>query len=58
MISSAGFGLVAKLQENCGSDCINTFSGARLRANEMETKAGEAAFDEQILEQLLSLKVS
>ncbi len=37
MISSAGNGLVAKLQEKCGSDCINTFSGARLRANGMGT---------------------
>lgn len=37
MISSAGSGLVAKLQEQCGSDCINTFSGARLRANGMGT---------------------
>jgi predicted TIM-barrel enzyme len=37
MISSAGSGLVAKLQEKAGSDCINTFSGARLRANGMGT---------------------
>ncbi|MCP5536377.1 MAG: phosphoenolpyruvate hydrolase family protein [Akkermansiaceae bacterium] len=37
MISSAGSGLVAKLQEQCGTDCINTFSGARLRANGMGT---------------------
>ena len=37
MISSAGSGLVAKLQEVAGSDCINTFSGARLRANGMGT---------------------
>jgi len=37
MISSAGSGLVAKLQEEAGSDCINTFSGARLRANGMGT---------------------
>jgi predicted TIM-barrel enzyme len=37
MISSAGSGLVAKLQEKCGTDCINTFSGARLRANGMGT---------------------
>lgn len=37
MISSAGSGLVAKLQEICGTDCINTFSGARLRANGMGT---------------------
>lgn len=35
MISSAGSGLVAKLQEAAGTDCINTFSGARLRANGM-----------------------
>jgi predicted TIM-barrel enzyme len=33
MISSAGSGLVAKLLEESGVDCINTFSGARLRAN-------------------------
>ncbi len=33
MISSAGSGLVAKLLEQTGVDCINTFSGARLRAN-------------------------
>ena len=37
MISSAGSGLVAKLQEAAGSDCINTVSGARLRANGMGT---------------------
>lgn len=37
MISSAGSGLVAKLQEQCGTDCINTFSGARLRSNGMGT---------------------
>lgn len=37
MISSAGSGLIAKLQEICGTDCINTFSGARLRANGMGT---------------------
>ena len=37
MISSAGSGLVAQLQEAAGSDCINTFSGARLRANGMGT---------------------
>ena len=37
MISSAGSGLVAKLLENAGTDCINTFSGARLRANGMGT---------------------
>ena len=39
MISSAGSGLVAKLQEEAGTDCINTFSGARLRANGMGTMA-------------------
>jgi len=37
MISSAGSGLVAKLLEKAGTDCINTFSGARLRANGMGT---------------------
>jgi predicted TIM-barrel enzyme len=37
MISSAGSGLVAKLLERAGTDCINTFSGARLRANGMGT---------------------
>lgn len=37
MISSAGSGLVAKIQEQAGTDCINTFSGARLRANGMGT---------------------
>ncbi len=37
MISSAGSGLVAKIQEASGTDCINTFSGARLRANGMGT---------------------
>ena len=37
MISSAGSGLVAKLLEDAGTDCINTFSGARLRANGMGT---------------------
>jgi predicted TIM-barrel enzyme len=37
MISSAGSGLVAKLLERSGTDCINTFSGARLRANGMGT---------------------
>jgi len=37
MISSAGSGLVAKLLEQAGVDCINTFSGARLRANGMGT---------------------
>jgi len=37
LISSAGSGLVAKLLEQAGADCINTFSGARLRANGMGT---------------------
>ena len=37
MISSAGCGLVAKLLEAQGADCVNTFSGARLRANGMGT---------------------
>lgn len=36
-IASAGSGLVAKLLERAGADCINTFSGARLRANGMGT---------------------
>jgi predicted TIM-barrel enzyme len=39
MIASAGSGLVAKLLEEAGVDCINTFSGARLRANGMGTMA-------------------
>ena len=37
LISSAGSGLVAKLLEEAGVDCINTFSGARLRSNGMGT---------------------
>jgi predicted TIM-barrel enzyme len=37
LISSAGSGLVAQLLEKAGADCINTFSGARLRANGMGT---------------------
>ncbi len=37
MIASAGSGLVAKLLEQSGVDCVNTFSGARLRANGMGT---------------------
>jgi len=37
MIASAGSGLVAKILEEKGVDCINTFSGARLRANGMGT---------------------
>ncbi len=36
-IASAGSGLVASLLEKHGADCINTFSGARLRANGMGT---------------------
>ena len=36
-IASAGRRLVAKLLESAGVDCINTFSGARLRANGMGT---------------------
>jgi predicted TIM-barrel enzyme len=38
-IASAGSGLVARLLEEAGVDCINTFSGARLRANGMGTMA-------------------
>ncbi len=38
-IASASSGLVAKLLERAGVDCINTFSGARLRANGMGTMA-------------------
>ena len=37
LISSAGSGLVAQLLEKAGADCVNTFSGARLRANGMGT---------------------
>ncbi len=36
-IASAGSGLVAMLLEKAGVDCINTFSGARLRGNGMGT---------------------
>ena len=36
-IASAGNGLVAQMLEKAGADCINTFSGARLRANGMGT---------------------
>ncbi len=36
-IASAGSGLVAKILEKEGVDCINTFSGARLRSNGMGT---------------------
>jgi predicted TIM-barrel enzyme len=39
MIASAGSGLVARLLEAAGTDCINTFSGARLRSNGMGTMA-------------------
>ena len=39
LIASAGSGLVASLLEKAGADCINTFSGARLRANGMGTMA-------------------
>lgn len=38
-IASAGSGLVAQLLEQAGADCVNTFSGARLRANGMGTMA-------------------
>ena len=38
-IASAGSGLVAQLLEGAGVDCVNTFSGARLRANGMGTMA-------------------
>lgn len=37
MIASAGSGLVAQLLEKAGVDCVNTFSGARLRSNGMGT---------------------
>jgi predicted TIM-barrel enzyme len=36
-IASAGSGLVARLLEDAGVDCVNTFSGARLRSNGMGT---------------------
>jgi predicted TIM-barrel enzyme len=36
-IASAGSGLVASLLEKAGADCVNTFSGARLRGNGMGT---------------------
>lgn len=36
-IASAGSGLVAQMLEKAGADCVNTFSGARLRANGMGT---------------------
>jgi predicted TIM-barrel enzyme len=38
-IASAGSGLVAQLLESAGADCVNTFAGARLRANGMGTMA-------------------
>ena len=37
LISSASNGLTAKLLEQAGADCVNTFSGARLRSNGMGT---------------------
>ncbi len=37
LIASAGSGLVAQLLEKAGADIVNTFSGARLRANGMGT---------------------
>lgn len=37
LISSAASGLVARMLESAGADCINTFHGARLRANGMGT---------------------
>ena len=37
LIASAGSGLVANLLEKAGADCVNTFSGARLRGNGMGT---------------------
>jgi predicted TIM-barrel enzyme len=39
LISSAASGLVARLLEEAGADCINTFHGARLRANGLGTMA-------------------
>ena len=36
-IAIAGSGLVAQLLEEAGVDCVNTFSGERLRANGMGT---------------------
>ncbi len=38
-IASAGSGLVAKLLEQAGADCVSTFAGARLCANGMGTMA-------------------
>ena len=37
LIAIAGSGLVAQMLEKAGADCVNTFSGARLRANGMGT---------------------
>ncbi len=37
LISSAASGLVARMLEEAGADCINTFHGARLRANGLGT---------------------
>ena len=39
LISSAASGLVARMLEEAGADCVNTFHGARLRANGMGTMA-------------------
>jgi len=39
LISSAASGLVARMLEEAGADCINTFHGARLRANGLGTMA-------------------
>jgi predicted TIM-barrel enzyme len=37
LISSAASGLVARMLEEAGADCVNTFHGARLRANGLGT---------------------
>jgi predicted TIM-barrel enzyme len=39
LISSAASGLVARMLEEAGADCVNTFHGARLRANGLGTMA-------------------
>ncbi len=39
LIPSAASGLVARMLEEAGADCINTFHGARLRANGLGTMA-------------------
>ena len=39
LISSAASGLVARMLEEAGADCVNTFHGARLRANGMGSMA-------------------